>query len=79
MRIHLRRAYLSSDDDDDMEEVILDTVPTMAPIIGGLMYIKNIDDGVFNVDKFKEAYGIDIQILQDIYNVRNSWKIETNI
>ena len=65
--IHLRRAYLRSD--DDMEEIILDAVPTMAPIIGGLMYIKNID-GKFNVDKFKEAYGIDTQILLDIYHVR---------
>lgn len=67
--IHLRRAFLRNDD-DDMAEIILDAVPTMAPIIGGLMYIKNIDDELFNVDKFKEAYGIDIQILLDIYNVR---------
>ena len=66
--IHLRRAYLRSND-GDMDEVILDAVPTMAPIIGGLMYIKNID-GKFSVEKFKEAYGIDTQVLLDIYHVR---------
>lgn len=67
--IHLRRAYLRSNA-DDIDEIILDAVPTMAPIIGGLMYIKNINDGIFNVGKFKEAYGIDIQILLDIYHIR---------
>lgn len=66
--IHLRRAYLRSND-GDMEEIILDAVPTMAPIIGGLMHIKNIE-GKFDVNKFKEAYGIDTQVLLDIYHVR---------
>jgi hypothetical protein len=66
--IHLRRAYLRCND-EDTEEVIIDAVPTMAPIIGGLMYIKNIE-GKFDVGKIKEAYGIDTQVLLDIYHVR---------
>jgi hypothetical protein len=67
--IHLRRAYLRSDD-DDIGEIILDTVPTMAPIIGGLMYLKNIE-GKFDVNVLKDAYGVDTKILLDIYNVRH--------
>ena len=67
--IHLRRAYLRNSD-EDMGEVILEAVPTMAPIIGGLMYLKNIE-GKFNVDALQNAYGIDTQILLDIYNVRH--------
>lgn len=66
--IHLRRAYLRSDG-DDIDEIILDAIPTMAPIIGGLMHIKDID-GKFDADKFKTAYGIDIQVLVDIYHAR---------
>lgn len=66
--IHLRRAYLRNDE-EDMDKIILDAVPTMAPIIGGLMYLKNIE-GKFDVNKFKQAYGIDTQILLDIYHVR---------
>ena len=66
--IHLRRAYLRSSE-DDIDEIILDAIPTMAPIIGGLMHIKDID-GKFDTDKFKNAYGIDIQVLRDIYYVR---------
>lgn len=66
--IHLRRAYLRSDD-DSIDEIILDAIPTMAPIIGGLMYLKDIE-GKFDVGKLKEAYGIDTQILLDIYHAR---------
>jgi hypothetical protein len=53
-----------------MEDIILDAIPTMAPIIGGLMYLKNIE-GKFNVGALQDAYGIDTQILLDIYNVRH--------
>lgn len=67
--IHLRRAYLRNDD-KFMEEIILDAVPTMAPIIGGLMYLKNIE-GKFDVNALQDAYGLDTQILLDIYNVRH--------
>ena len=66
--IHLRRAYLRSND-DDIDEIILDAIPTLAPIIGGLMYIKNIG-GKFDADKFKDVYGIDTQVLVEIYHVR---------
>lgn len=66
--IHLRRAYLRGND-DDMYEIILEAVPTMAPIIGGLMYLKNIE-GKFSVSVLQDAYGVDTQILLDIYNVR---------
>ena len=75
--IHLRRAYLKADD-SNVDDIILDAVPTMAPIIGGLMYLKNIE-GKFGVDKFKEAYGIDTQILLDIYHIRKgNGKLEEN-
>lgn len=75
--IHLRRAYLRSNG-VDIDEIILDAIPTMAPIIGGLMHIKNIE-GKFDVDKFKAAYGIDTQVLLDIYHVRKGkGKLEGN-
>jgi hypothetical protein len=67
--IHLSRAYLRNDG-NDMGEIILDAVPTMAPIIGGLMYLKNIE-GKFDVNALQDAYGIDTQILLDIYNARH--------
>jgi hypothetical protein len=68
--IHLRRAYIRAEDDDDMGEVILDAIPTMAPIIGGLMHLKNIE-GKFSVSALQDAYGIDTQILLDIYHIRH--------
>jgi hypothetical protein len=68
--VHLRRAYLRAKDDADIDEIILDAVPTMAPIIGGLMHLKNIE-GKFDMKTFREAYGIDAQVLLDIYHVRH--------
>lgn len=68
--VHLRRAYLRSANSEDVDEIILDAVPTMAPIIGGLMHIKNIE-GKFSVAKIKKEYGIDTQVLLDIYHARH--------
>lgn len=68
--VHLRRAYLRAEDNTDMDEIILDAVPTMAPIIGGLMHLKNLE-GKFDVKTFQDAYGIDAQVLLDIYLVRH--------
>lgn len=67
--IHLRRAYIRAIDNDNIEDIILDAVPTMAPIIGGLMHIKNIE-GKFSVEKIQKEYGINTQVLLDIYHVR---------
>ncbi len=68
--IHLRRAYIRAEDDADIEEIILDAVPTMAPIVGGLLYIKNIE-GKFSAKKVQDEYAIDTQILLDIYHAKH--------
>lgn len=66
--VHLRQAYLVASV-KDIDNIILAAVPTMAPIIGGLMYLKDVN-GVFSPFEFNTVYGVDTEILMDIYNVR---------
>ncbi|MFA4935042.1 MAG: hypothetical protein WC568_04320, partial [Candidatus Methanoperedens sp.] len=60
--IHLRKEYLLSNG-RHLENLILSAVPTLVPIIGGLIYLKDLryED---THDMFKvvsEGYGIDLQ------------------
>jgi hypothetical protein len=66
--IHLRQAYIKSEG-DDLEDIILNAVPTLAPIIGALMYIKDVNVK-YNPDLVKMMVGIDTRIVMDIYKIR---------
>ena len=66
--IHLRQSYLKSDG-DDLEDMILSAVPTLAPIIGSLMYLKGVDVK-YDSDLVKVMVGIDTRIIMDIHNIR---------
>ena len=65
---HLRQSYLRSDA-NDLENIILNAVPTLAPIIGALMYLKNIEIK-YDPDLVKVMVGIDKRIVMDIHKIR---------
>lgn len=66
--IHLRQSYIKSDS-DDLEDLILNAVPTLAPIIGALMYIKGIETK-YDPDIVKIMVGIDTRVIMDIHKIR---------
>lgn len=66
--IHLRQAYLRSDG-EDIEDVILNAVPNLAPIVGALMYLKNVHSK-YDPDLVKIMVGIDTKVLMDIHRIR---------
>ncbi len=69
--IHLRREYLQFKG-KHLENLILSAIPTLAPIIGGLIYIKDLHhsdtEDMFNA--VSEGYGIDVMVLKEIYDIR---------
>ena len=69
--IHLRRQYLQSRG-RDLEHLILSAVPALVPIIGGLIYLKDLHytdtEDMFRV--VSDGYGIDVQVLEEIYDIR---------
>ncbi len=69
--IHLRRQYLQLKD-KHLENLILSAVPTLVPMIGGLIYLKDLHY-TDTQDMFKvvsEGYGIDVQVLKEIHDIR---------
>jgi len=66
--IHLRQSYLKSDG-DDLEDIILNAVPNLAPIIGALMYLKDMH-AKYDPDLVKVMVGVDTKVLMDIHNIR---------
>lgn len=69
--IHLRRQYLLSRG-RDLEHLILSAVPALVPIIGGLIYLKDLQHSDTQ-DMFRvvsDGYGIDVQVLEEIYDIR---------
>lgn len=67
--IHLRGEYLQYKG-KDLEALILAAVPTLAPILGALLYMKNLQDSPDMFRAVSDGYGIDIHILKDIYDIR---------
>jgi hypothetical protein len=69
--IHLRREYLQFKG-KDLDNLILSVIPTLIPIIGGLLYLKDSDLGDTNnmIGSVSDEYGIDIQVLKEIYDIR---------
>jgi hypothetical protein len=66
--IHLRQAYIKSDG-EDLGDLILNAVPTLAPIIGALMYIKGVETK-YDPDLVKVMIGIDTKVVMDIHKIR---------
>lgn len=69
--IHLRKEYLLFSG-RHLENLILSAVPTLVPILGGLIYLKDLHyedtQDMFNV--VSEGYGIDLQVLKEIFDIR---------
>lgn len=69
--IHLRKEYLLSNG-RHLENLILSAVPTLVPILGGLIYLKDLHyedtQDMFNV--VSGGYGIDLQVLKEIFDIR---------
>ncbi len=69
--IHLRKEYLQFKD-KNLENLILSAIPALAPIIGGLIYLKDLHytdtEDMFKVAS--EGYGIDLRILKEIYDIQ---------
>lgn len=66
--IHLRQSYMQSEG-KDIEDIILSAVPTLSPIIGALMYLKDIHTQ-YDPDLIKIMVGIDTKVVRDIYKIR---------
>jgi len=70
--IHLRSEYLMFSG-RELEALILSAVPAIAPIISGLLYLKDLshDDTCDLFDVVSKGYGMDVSILREIYDIRN--------
>ncbi|VVB86180.1 Uncharacterised protein [uncultured archaeon] len=68
--IHLRSEYLFSKD-RELESLILSAVPALAPIMGGLVYLKDLKhSGTREMfDIVSSGYGIDVSILKEIHDI----------
>ncbi len=66
--IHLRRAYILSNR-KDLDEIILNAVPNLAPIIGAVTYLKEINIK-FDPDVIKLMIGIDTKVIMDIHRIK---------
>ena len=67
--IHLREQYLHFKG-KDIENLILSAVPTLSPIIGGLMYLGDMEDKEDMVGFVSKKYGVDLHILEEIQDIR---------
>lgn len=69
--IHLRKEYLQFQG-RNLENLIFSAIPTLAPIIGGLIYLKDLHytdtEDMFKV--VSEGYGMDVQVLKEIYDIK---------
>lgn len=66
--VHLRQAYMSSSG-KDIDNIILNAVPTLVPIVGALMYLKG-ESEIFDIGKLTSLYGIDTKVLKEISDIR---------
>lgn len=69
--IHLREDYLQFRG-KEMDDLILSSVPTLSPVLGALMYLKDMRYEAAE-DMFRtisEVYGIDMQVLKDIHEIK---------
>lgn len=69
--IHLRGEYLQYKD-KDLEALILAAVPTLAPLLGALLYLKNLQDTPDMFTAVSDGYSVDTHVLKDIYDIRRN-------
>lgn len=69
--IHLRGEYLQYKG-KDLEALILAAVPTLAPLLGALLYLKNLQDFPDMFGAVSDGYGVDTHVLKDIYDIRRN-------
>ncbi|MCX9084018.1 MAG: hypothetical protein OIN87_04365 [Candidatus Methanoperedens sp.] len=67
--IHLREQYLHFKG-KDIDNLILSAVPTLSPIIGGLMFLGDMEDKDDMVGLVSKKYGVDLHILEEIQDIR---------
>jgi len=70
--IHLRTEYLQFKG-KDLEHLILASVPTLMPILGALVNLKDLRNDWTDANELfrivSDGYGIDTQVLEDVYGV----------
>jgi len=69
--IHLRSEYIIFRE-RELESLILSAVPALAPIMGGLVYMKDLQHGDTRemFDVVSRGYGIDVNVLKEIHDIR---------
>ncbi|HJH32383.1 MAG TPA: hypothetical protein C5S50_09480 [Methanosarcinaceae archaeon] len=67
--IHLRGEYLQYKN-KDIESLILAAVPTLTPLLGALLYLKNLQESPDMFSAVSDGYSVDTHILKDIYDIR---------
>jgi len=69
--IHLRSEYLLFSG-RELEALILSAIPALAPIMGGLVYLKDLKHGDTRemFDIVSDGYGIDVSVLKEINEIR---------
>jgi len=67
--IHLREQYLHFKG-KEIDNLILSAVPTLNPIIGGLIYLGDMEDKEDMVGFVSKKYGVDLHILEEIQDIR---------
>ena len=72
--IHLREEYLQFKG-KDLEHLILAAVPTLMPILGALIHLKDLRNDWTDAEELfrivADGYGINTQVLEDIYGIRH--------
>jgi hypothetical protein len=67
--IHLREQYLHFKG-KDIDNLILSAVPTLSPIIGGLMFLGDMEDKENMIQCVSQKFGTDLHILEEIQDIR---------
>ncbi|NOR49201.1 MAG: hypothetical protein GQ533_14365 [Methanosarcinaceae archaeon] len=72
--IHLREEYLQFKG-KDLEHLILAAVPTLMPILGAMVHLKDLRNDWTDAEELfrivSDGYGIDTRVLEDIYGIRH--------
>lgn len=68
-QIHLREQYLLFKG-KDIDNLILSAVPTLSPIIGGLMFLGDMNEKEDMMGCVSRKYGVDLHILEEIQDIR---------
>lgn len=72
--IHIREEYLQFKG-KDLEHLILAAVPTLMPILGALIHLKDLRNDWTDAEELfrivADGYGINTQVLEDIYGIRH--------